>query len=59
MRERMLAGELYLADDPALARDAMGAQRLTHLINGLDPTDLAGRNRLLREWLASCRTHAA
>jgi maltose O-acetyltransferase len=51
MRDRMLAGELYIADDPALARDSSRAQRLTHLINSRDPTDQEGRHRLLRELL--------
>jgi hypothetical protein len=38
MRERMLGGELYIADDPGIARDSDRAQRLTHLINTIDPT---------------------
>ncbi|MUL64169.1 maltose acetyltransferase [Mycobacterium sp. CBMA 234] len=53
MRERMLAGELYIADDPELARDSKRAQQLTHQINALDPTDLAERNRLLTELLGT------
>jgi maltose O-acetyltransferase len=53
MRERMLAGDPYLADDPALVRDSKRAQRLTHLINALDPTDLEARNRLLGELLGA------
>ena len=32
-RERMLAGELYLADDPELARETARAQALCHRIN--------------------------
>ncbi|GGM80167.1 sugar O-acetyltransferase [Dactylosporangium sucinum] len=39
MRERMLAGELYIADDPELHRDSVRAQRLTHRINTTDPGD--------------------
>lgn len=39
MRERMLAGEPYIADDPELARDSQRALRLTHAINTADPTD--------------------
>ncbi|WP_121254233.1 sugar O-acetyltransferase [Nocardioides ferulae] len=39
MRERMLAGEPYLADDPELSADSQRAQRLTHRINSCDPTD--------------------
>jgi maltose O-acetyltransferase len=53
MRDRMLAGELYIADDPALARDSLRAQRLTHLINTMDPTDRERRTRLLRELLGA------
>ncbi len=39
MRERMLAGEPYIADDPEIARDSQRAMRLTHAINLTDPTD--------------------
>jgi maltose O-acetyltransferase len=53
MRERMLAGELYIADDPELARDADRAQRLTHRLNGLDPTDGAARRAVLTELLGA------
>jgi maltose O-acetyltransferase len=51
MRERMLAGELYIADDPELARDSARAQRLTHQINTADPTDHTRRRGLLTELL--------
>ena len=37
MRERMLAGELYIADDPDLARASQRARELTHRVNSLDP----------------------
>ena len=53
MRERMLAGELYLADDPELARDSARAQRLTHQINTMDPTDHQRRRELLAELLGA------
>ena len=53
MRDRMLAGDLYIADDPELIRDSQRAQQLTHRINALDPTDLEERNRLLRELLGT------
>lgn len=53
MRERMLAGDAYIADDPELTRDSIRAQRLTHQINALDPADLAERNRLLAELLGA------
>lgn len=51
MRERMLAGDLYLADDPELTAELARAQRLLHRYNGMDPTDRAGRHELLRELL--------
>jgi maltose O-acetyltransferase len=53
MRERMLAGELYVADDPELARDSARAQRLTHQINTMDPTDQQRRRVLLTELLGA------
>jgi maltose O-acetyltransferase len=53
MRERMLAGELYIADDPELARDSGRAQRLTHQINTMDPTDHQRRRELLAELLGA------
>ena len=53
MRERMLAGELYIADDPELARDSARAQRLTHHINTMDPTDHQRRRELLAELLGA------
>jgi maltose O-acetyltransferase len=39
MRERMLASEPYVADDPEILRDSQRALRLTHAINLTDPTD--------------------
>ncbi|WP_229073461.1 sugar O-acetyltransferase [Actinoplanes sp. DH11] len=51
MRARMLAGELYIADDPEIARDLARAQRLSHEINTIDPTDHARRRELLGELL--------
>ena len=53
MRERMLAGEPYIADDPELARDSARAQRLTHQINTIDPTDHQRRRELLAELLGA------
>lgn len=53
MYERMLAGEPYIADDPAIERESRRVQRLTHLINTLDPTDLARRRDLLTELLGA------
>jgi maltose O-acetyltransferase len=53
MRERMLAGELYLADDPELARDMDRAQSLTHRLNSLDPVDGDARRDLLTDLLGA------
>ncbi len=53
MHARMLAGEPYIADDPAIARDSRRAQRLTHLINTLDPTDGQRLRDLLTELLGA------
>jgi maltose O-acetyltransferase len=49
----MLAGDLYLADDPELARDARRAASLTHRLNMADPTDDALRRVLLTELLGT------
>lgn len=51
MRERMLAGEPYIADDPEIARDSARAMRLTHEINTMDPTDGDHLRGLLAELL--------
>jgi len=53
MRERMLAGERYIADDPELARELSRAARLTHRLNTMDPTDGAGLRHVLDELLGS------
>jgi maltose O-acetyltransferase len=53
MRERMLAGDLYIADDPELATDSARAQRLIHELNTMDPTDLERRRDLLSELLGA------
>jgi maltose O-acetyltransferase len=53
MRERMLAGDLYIADDPELTRDAARAMRLTHRLNTMDPTDGTTRRLLLTELLGA------
>lgn len=53
MRERMLAGRLYLADDPELVRESERAHRITHRINSMDPTDRAGVRALLDELLGA------
>ncbi len=53
MRERMLAGDPYLAVDPQLGEQSRRAQSLTHRFNALDPADRAARDALLRELLGS------
>jgi maltose O-acetyltransferase len=53
MRERMLAGELYIADDPELARDSVRAQALTHRLNALDPNDGETRRAILTKLLGA------
>jgi maltose O-acetyltransferase len=49
MRERMLAGDLYLADDPALAAEHQRAMALVETFNRSPASDPAGRQRLLTE----------
>ncbi|NJC72601.1 sugar O-acetyltransferase [Planosporangium thailandense] len=49
----MLAGELYIADDPELARDSARAQALSHRYNTMDPTDGDARRALLTELLGA------
>ena len=53
MRERMLAGELYLAEDPELAAEAARAQRLSHRFNTTDPADDAALRAVLEELLGA------
>ena len=53
MRERMLAGELYRADDEELGRDLARAQALSHRYNTMDPLDEAGRRALLVDLLGA------
>jgi maltose O-acetyltransferase len=51
MKERMLRGELYLADDPELAADGARAQDLLERYNATRHTEQAERDRLLRDLL--------
>ena len=53
MRERMLAGDLYLADDPELARDSQRAALLVEAFNRSSVTDRDERMRLLRDLFAA------
>ncbi|MFT3786647.1 MAG: sugar O-acetyltransferase [Tepidisphaeraceae bacterium] len=52
-RERMLAGDQYIADDPDLFRESNRAAALTHHFNTCAGDDNAGRDRILRELLGS------
>jgi maltose O-acetyltransferase len=52
-RERMLAGDQYIADDPDLMREGNRAAVLTAQYNALAGDDHAGRARILRELLGS------
>jgi maltose O-acetyltransferase len=53
MKERMLRGELYLADDPELAADHARAQALLERYNATSHEDEEERQRLLRELVGS------
>ncbi|MES2476028.1 MAG: sugar O-acetyltransferase [Verrucomicrobiota bacterium] len=55
-RERMLAGDPYLADDPELIREGIHAAELSARYNATDADDKAGRDELLRELLGSVGT---
>jgi maltose O-acetyltransferase len=52
-RERMLAGDRYIADDPELAAESLRAMALTRAFNASDPSDPAARRALLVELLGS------
>jgi maltose O-acetyltransferase len=52
-RDRMLAGDLYVADDPQLVADSLRAEQLTRRFNTGDPADPDGRLAVLRELLGS------
>lgn len=49
MRERMLAGELYLASDPELLELTRHAQRLLHTFNRSEPDDTGLRQSLIQQ----------
>jgi maltose O-acetyltransferase len=51
MRERMLAGDWYIADDPQLATELRRAAKLTEAFNTCDPLDSERRLTILRELL--------
>src|SRR5690349_3095140 len=49
MRDRMLAGDLYIADDPEIARDSQRAMSLTEAFNISPASDPDGRRKILCE----------
>ena len=51
MRDRMLAGEAYIADDPQLVEESRRAMGLTHRINTTDPTERDTLRALFTELL--------
>ena len=53
MRERMLAGDPYLADDPELVELGLRAQDLAEAYNAVPARDAARRRRLLTELLGA------
>jgi maltose O-acetyltransferase len=52
-KQRMLAGELYIADDPELAADNRRAMALMERFNALPAADGAARRTLLKELLGA------
>jgi maltose O-acetyltransferase len=52
-RERMLAGDLYIADDPVLAEESRRAGLLTKEFNESSPSEPAVRRRILLDLLGS------
>jgi maltose O-acetyltransferase len=48
-KEKMLAGELYVAADPELVAERIRARRLTLHLNALDPADDAGYRAIMAE----------
>jgi maltose O-acetyltransferase len=53
MKERMLRGELYIADDPELVADSARAQRLLDRYNATGHDEQDERDRILRELLGA------
>jgi maltose O-acetyltransferase len=49
----MLAGDLYIADDPEIAAESRRAMELAAQYNASSPSDPAGRRRILEELLGS------
>jgi maltose O-acetyltransferase len=53
MKARMLAGDLYRADDPELVADKRRCALLTQKYNATEANDDEGRTQLLRELLGA------
>jgi maltose O-acetyltransferase len=53
MRERMLAGDLYLADDPELEEASMAARELAAVYGALGPRETVRRREVLLELLGA------
>jgi maltose O-acetyltransferase len=56
-KQRMLAGELYIADDPELVEDSLRAQRLTARFNVAGADDVEERRLVLHELLGAIGAH--
>lgn len=54
MRERMRAGQLYIADDPQLKADNLWAQGLVERYNATSATEPKERAAILQDLLGSC-----
>jgi maltose O-acetyltransferase len=52
-RDRMLAGDLYIADDPELSKESLRAAKLLQRFNNSDPSDADGRRAVLQDLLGS------
>jgi maltose O-acetyltransferase len=50
-KQRMLAGDLYIADDPELVADSLRARQLYETFNASPAADVDGRRRILAELL--------
>jgi hypothetical protein len=49
MRDRMLTGDLYIADDPQLAVESLRAATLVNKFNTSDPSEPQARRAILQE----------
>lgn len=53
-KEKMLAGELYLASDEVLVRDRLNSKRLCRKFNGIPEEELEERRSVLKDLLGTC-----